>query len=159
AEYIDIHLAEPYPRDIVVALNRTLPEGFRALEARPMFGKTPSLNSVISLATYRVEFEEPLELEELGARFMEQERVLVQRSAKGKERTVDIRPGVRALSPDGNRALEMWLSTTGEHSPRPYEVLEVLLGWPEERVRLLRVVRTGLFVEFDGRLKTPMEVW
>jgi len=159
AEYIDIHLAEPYPRDIVVALNRTLPEGFRALEARPMFGKTPSLNSVISLATYRVEFEEPLELEELAARFMEQERVLVQRSAKGKERTVDIRPGVRALSPDGNRALEMWLSTTGEHSPRPYEVLEVLLGWPEERVRLLRVVRTGLFVEFDGRLKTPMEVW
>ena len=100
-----------------------------------------------------------MELEELAARFMEQERVPVRRNVKGEERTVDIRPGVRALSPEEGRALEMRLSVGGEHSPRPYEVLEALLGWPEERVRLLRVVRTGLFVELEGRLKTPMEVW
>jgi len=157
-EYIDIHLSEPYPRDIVVALNRVLPEGFRALEARPMFGRTPSLSSAISLAVYSVELKGVVGLEELVRKFMEREHVSIRRRVRDEERTVDIRPGIKALVP-GDGSLEMRVSVGKDDSPRPYEVLEALLGWPEERVRLTKVVRTGLFVELDGRLKTPMEVW
>ena len=160
AEYVDIQLSDPYPRDIGVALNAVLPPGLRVRQVKPIFGKTASLNAVINRADYRVDLQEGTSLEEAIADLMAASEVVIPRLSKGGEKEVDIRPGICDLvsSINDDQSLQMSLTLGEPSSPRPVEVLEQLLKWPLDRILPLHIRRTGLYIERDGRRLTPMEL-
>jgi len=160
AEYVDIQLSVPYPRDIRTALNSVLPPGLRILQAKPIFGKTVALNAVINRADYRVNISEDVPLNGAVTDLMAASEVVIRRVSKGQEKEVNIRPGICHLvvSDAHHHHLHMSLTVGEPTSPRPIEVLEYLLKWSLEHILSLNITRTGLYIERDGRRMTPMEL-
>ena len=158
AEYVDLQLFEPYPWDIVASLNTVLPPGLRILDAKPIFGKTPALNASINAAMYSVSLPRDVDLTEAIQALLASSSVIIHRTTKeGDLKDVNVRPGIRELSCTSD-LVQMTLTLGQQTSPRPIELVEHLSGWPSDRILSLKITRTGLFVERNGRRLTPMEV-
>ena len=154
---MDLQLSEPYPWDIVASLNSALPPGLRIVDAKPIFGKTPALNAAINAVAYNVSLPPDAELTGAIETLLTASSVILRRTTKQGIKDVDIRPGIRELAytPD---MLTMTLTLGQQTSPRPIELLERLLGWPSDRMRALKITRTGLYIERNGRKLSPMQI-
>ena len=157
AEYVDLQLSEPYPWDIVASLNEGFPPGIRIVDAQPIFGKTPALNAAINTAEYSVSLPRDVELTGAVETLLASSSVLLRRTTKQGAKDVDVRPGIRELISNSGM-LSMTLTLGQQTSPRPIELLEHLLGWPSERILSLKITRTGLIIERNGRKSSPMQV-
>ena len=157
AEYVDLQLSEPYPWDIVASLNEGFPPGLRIVDAKPIFGKTLALNAAINAAAYGVSLPPDVELTGAVETLLTASSVILRRTTKQGIKDVDIRPGIRELTytPD---LLNMALTLGQQTSPRPMELLEHLLGGPSDRILSLKIIRTGLIIERNGRKYSPMQV-
>jgi radical SAM family uncharacterized protein/radical SAM-linked protein len=97
AEIIDLELYRPLgAREAVEALNRQLPEGFRALEGAALHWKTPSPSVSIGKTIYRVTLPTP-EPAGLAGRlndFLAQQEVQVHREKGRRTQLLDLRAGV-----------------------------------------------------------------
>jgi radical SAM family uncharacterized protein/radical SAM-linked protein len=163
AEYLDIQLTEPYSSSVLSRLNRDLTPGFEFLEAKPIFGKSDSLSSIINLASYEVRLDLPLdEVEKSVNSVVEKQNLLVKRVSKKEEvREVDIRRRIMKLEfqADGDEViLKMDLGLGRNGYARPEEILVYGFGLEERKVASLLFRRTGLFVLKDGQILTPMDV-
>ncbi|HID94683.1 MAG TPA: TIGR03960 family B12-binding radical SAM protein [Candidatus Latescibacteria bacterium] len=155
-EYLDLQFAIPHSIGVKEVLNLVLPSGIRILDEKPMFGKAESLDSVINVAEYSTRIKTNNDLSSSIRRVLEAKELVVQRG----EKAVNIRPAVKDLScpePDGSR-IRMRLAIGGPDVARPLEVLGHLLGWPLEDLLTLRIKRTALWIDRNGKLLTPMEV-
>ncbi|MCD6334747.1 MAG: TIGR03960 family B12-binding radical SAM protein [Candidatus Latescibacteria bacterium] len=157
AEYVDLQLSEPYPWDIVASLNSILPPGLRIVDAKPIFGKTLALNAAINAAAYDVSLPPEVELTKAVESLLAASSVILRRTTKQGIKDVDIRPGIRELR-SGSGVLSMTLTLGQQTSPRPMELLKHLLGWPSDRMCALKITRTGLYIERNGRKLSPMQV-
>jgi len=160
AEYLDFELQESFTGNLLEVINRELPEGLEVIEIRVLPVGFASLGSIITLAQYEVRLpcvvvEGPQKIEE----FLAQKEVWIDRSRERKSRRVDIRPFVRALSLDGDlQRCELSLRIVEGRTARVEEVLQAALGLDRQQVARCLVIRTGLLVEKNGTLLTPMDV-
>ena len=157
AEYVDLQLSEPYPWDIVASLNESFPPGLRIVDAKSIFGKTPSLNAAINAAAYGVSLPRDVDITEAVETLLASSSMLLRRTTKQGAKDVDVRPGIRELSADSG-VLSMALTLGQQTSPRPIELLEHLLGWRSDRILSLKIIRTGLYIERNGQKLSPMQV-
>jgi radical SAM-linked protein len=161
AEYADIELADNLPRQFDELLNRNLPEGFEVSDFRLFIRKTPSLNSAISLASYRI-YGEGLEkfhsLDQQVQDFLKLNSCKIKRERKGNEVTVDIRPYVVSLSNNGKDIELLTKIGTDGGSVKADEVLQVLIFGNESIPKEIYFERNGLFIEEKELKRTPLEV-
>ncbi len=161
AEYADIELADNLPRQFDELLNRSLPEGFEVSASRLFIRKTPSLNSAISLASYRI-YGDGLEafdsLDQQIQDFLKLNSYPIKREKKGSEVSVDIRPYVVSLEKNG-KDLELLVKIgTDGGSVKADEVLQVLIPRNEVFPKEIYFERNGLFIEEKGFKRNPLEV-
>lgn len=148
-EWLDIDLAgswsAPALQNLLSELNAVVAQGVRFASAAALTGKVPSLVTQTARSLYDVGLPAPTfdyglgELEAAASRFLGSEQVLIERSRRGKTRSVDLRPlthEIAIVSP-GRIMLEVATSSAG--SAKPTEVLQALLGLDHAVLPLLQI--------------------
>jgi radical SAM-linked protein len=149
AEILDIIVTDPVdPAAALARIAASLPDGLaiRSIDAVPL--KTPSLQSLLRRANYRVTVETELSSAELVRRIetlLNADKVIQTRRRKRRNEEFDLRPWLHALRleavQDGQAVLVMQLTAGQFGNLRPEEVLKALDladNWAEiERTRLI----------------------
>jgi len=155
AEMMDVILDEPLsPADFIANLRPVLPEGLTVTAVEEVAVKSPSLQSALRQAEYRVVVETSLPADELAARvadLLAADRLEQQRVRKQQMETFDLRPLVADVQSEavggGQAVLWMRLSAGQRGNVRPDAVLSALgLGNAYAQIE-----RTKLLFEFDSR--------
>ncbi|MDK2888782.1 MAG: hypothetical protein PWP72_1660 [Thermoanaerobacter sp.] len=156
-EYLDLELVTALPEDEIKGrLNEQLPGGLEVTRVWSIPEDAPALMATLEKATYRVDLRlvraiTPEDLRKIIDGLLAlPEIIITRRSGDKKEKTLDIRPGIHALSGrvEGDRVtLEMCLAVGSRATVRPEEVVQVLaerFGLPvaDEQPG---VSRTGLY--------------
>lgn len=162
SEYLDLQLEEPYADGFFHLLNRSLPPGFKFLEAKPIFGKTQSLSAMINSASYVMVTDKPVsELKEKMEKILEGKSFLIKRGTKSERKEIDIRYNVIDLNLEemekGTR-LKMILRIQGGDYARPEEILSFGLGFDDYQVKSTIIKRDGLLVKRDEKTFNPMDL-
>lgn len=160
AEYLDMD-TDPFVdiTSTVKAMNRTLPEGIRILEARTVSRKARSLSDGIGRILYDVYLPDALaeDLDRRVKQFLDMQEVLVERDGKKK----DIRPSVESVTASVSAAgatLTFVLNEKGGVKARIQDVLSKMLNINDNEVAMLRIVRTGQLMQENGGWLAPMTV-
>ena len=150
-EMLDVSLLHRYdPDEIKRRLGSNLPAGITVREVSPVGKCGASLCAVIDQATYGVVFEKRYE-GELRARVAiinAAQELIVSKETKKGSRYRNIKPLIRELevkeSRNGIVLLRFTVSIGEAGNLNCYELLKQLLGWPEEEIKKLPVMRTAL---------------
>jgi radical SAM-linked protein len=153
AEYMDFEVDGGYAAlSLLEALNGTLPEGVRVVEATEIPMKAPSLSVIMERVRYRVTLPERLSLElpEKVAAFLDLDSFPLRREKKGKLVAFDLRHELSELRAEGC-ALEMIVGRG-----KPVEFASAVLGVPVEELGGARLEKLEvLFAETP--CETPCE--
>lgn len=154
AEVMDAILTESMsPEEFVKRVDPALPEGLNIVAVEEAPTESPSLQSALHQAMYRVILETALPADELTRRItnlLASDHLEQQRIRKGRTETFDLRPLVDDVwlegSGDSQAVLSMRLSAGQHGSVRPDAVLTALglEGAPTQ------VERTKLIFKFDS---------
>lgn len=152
AEIMDIYLKEEMAaQEIVTKVNATLPQGFHLRAGEMVDLKSPTLQSKLIKADYRVTVETTLSAETIQARIqalLAQDQVMRTRIRRKREEVYDLRPLLHHLdlvSPlEKDAHLTMKVAAGPHGNLRPDDVLKTLdmAGWFE-------IERTKLIFSFD----------
>lgn len=160
AEYLDMD-TDPFIDllGITKALNETLPEGIRIVEARIIPSKAPSLSGSISRYVYEVAVPGVFAdaLEERLKSFLARASIIVTKEGKQK----DIRPGIESAvfaESIESQSLIITLIDQGPQKPRIQDVVEQLFGIGKEQAVVFRINRTGMFYKEKEAWLNPMDV-
>lgn len=162
AEYLDLQLDSPFADAMIQNLNESLPRGFTVLEGRPLMGKSPSLTSVINLASYVVDLPAGHTVtNDRIAEVIAAESLIIKRQRADSEKEVDIRPAIvnlelRGVAERDQLFMELAMGNLG--FARPDEVLSNCFDFQPEMVPGLPVHRSELLIWQGGRRQTPFEV-
>lgn len=144
---------------ITKALNHTLPQGIRILEARIIPRKASSLSGSISRYVYAIEVPEACsrDIEDRVRKFLERSSIIVEKEGKQK----NIRPAIESISmvpSAGGAVIEITLQDKDAVRARIQDVIEKLFEiGPDESV-LFRIKRTAVYCSLEGRWASPMDV-
>jgi len=148
-DYLDVFLEkEMDPEEFVRSINTYLPSGIRVLKSKPIPEPKDSIMSIVTTATYRFEAKG---IRAAMKKAFAQETLEVEKVAKGKVKTTDIRPLLISLSQasDGDPdSVEFYCGAGSEKNVRPDLILLSLqkyCGMDKETAENTRVIRTGLF--------------
>ena len=136
AEYMDMEVDAGFSAEqLQAALNRTLPEGVRVLEAALIPMKAQALSVLMERVRYRVTLPEPVtvDLQDQAARFLALESWPLRREKKGKVVEFDLRHELFELSVAG-ASLEMLVGRG-----KPVEFASAVLGLPAEAFKEARL--------------------
>jgi radical SAM-linked protein len=155
AEMMDVILADPMaPTEFSKRVGPALPRGLRLKSVEEVPLKSPSLQSALREAEYRVVIQASIPAAELAQRvagLLAAEHLAQQRTRKGRQERFDLRPLVKEVElagPDqseGQAVLTMRLSAGQRGNVRPDAVLAAL-GVADDYAL---VERTQLAFEFD----------
>ena len=154
AEVMDVMLTESMsPEEFVKRVDPTLPEGLNIVSVEEAPSESPSLQSALHQAMYRIILETPLPADELTTRInslLASDHLEQQRIRKGRTETFDLRPLVDDVwlesSGDNHAVLSMRLSAGQHGNVRPDAVLAAL-GLENAPTQ---VERTRLIFKFDS---------
>ena len=136
AEYMDMEVDGGFSaEELREALNKSLPEGVRVLEAAIIPMKAPALSVIMERVRYRVTLPDDLavDLQEKVAAFLSLESSPLRREKKGKVVEFDLRHELAELKAEG-RALEMVVGRG-----KPVEFTSAILGLPAEAFKEARL--------------------
>ena len=160
-EYFDVHYSPEKSLDFIKQLNPELPKGIKILETKQYYGKTRSLTALINRAEYEIEANGLLKKEELNDRIEHlklMQSIFVKRTKEGeKDKEIDVRPFVDDIRADEN-VLYLKLIMENGRSARVHEILQFLMPDGIDSLRLARVKRIGLWVQYGNLLVSPMDV-
>jgi radical SAM family uncharacterized protein/radical SAM-linked protein len=163
AEYLDVQFAKPLIGDLAYKLGSNLPADVSILSTRVIFRKTESLMAAINVAEYQVDLRGsrvPDNFPDLLADLLANEHLSVRRVTPKESKVVDIREHVLDLRLAGCEVkdfLHMRLRVGQSGHARPQEILGMVLNFSDEELLRIPIERTGLFIERDGRMISPME--
>ena len=136
AEYMDMEIDAGYSaEELRQALNATLPEGVRVLEAAAIPMRALALSVIMEKVRYRVTLPEELaaDLPDKVARFLSLSSSPLRREKKGKVVEFDLRHELYELSATGH-ALELLVGRG-----KPVEFASAILGIPAEALKEARL--------------------
>jgi radical SAM family uncharacterized protein/radical SAM-linked protein len=164
-EYADLILYEALePAQFLDRLNAVLPAHIRLLAARTVALKAPALMAEPLAARYTVEFPhrwvtDGRPLAERVQALLACRDIPVQRWHKKGRRQVNIRPGIDSLevlsTPSDMLALSMLVREEELLKAKPQEVVQALLGVPEDGLYALRILKHEAFIRQAAQL-TPL---
>ncbi len=160
AEYIDLEITDHLPRDFEGKINRCLPLGLEIFSSKVFFKKMPTLNSLISLASYYIDWGEPVEREEIHScidTFMKKNshRIMVHRKEITKE--LDLRDFIVKMS-QNDRGVDLVMRFSPQGTPKLNEVIEAVFPNIGDSLTNKRIERTGLYLEKQGIWLTPLDI-
>ncbi len=133
AEFMDLYTALPLSLpEVKSRMNKELPLGIRILRVQEIPLKYPSIFDNITQVLYIIRFSD----------CFQPQRDVIERYYKAnefrvfwarKDKSIDLRQAVKAVSILGNRALKLTLKGGKEDIPKPGEILDWIFGWNEER--------------------------
>ena len=154
AEYVDFSIVTVFP-EIATELKKELPEGFALMDIRAVPERAESLNNLIRFAEYRILGE----LDDATVRKIEEvlaaERIVIERTTKKGTKSINVRPGIEALTVFEDRSgFTMLLSMEQPKAVKPREILEIIFGkdFPVD------VTRIEQYAVRNGKMITPLEV-
>lgn len=160
AEYMDIEVLEPIPsKEAVRRLNQVMVEGMNVLSYRKIpEGKANNGMALVDMADYTVTFREGYAPEPGWERqlqeFYRQPAILMQKTTKKGERTVDIRPSIHSLEVrDGSIALRV--SAGSKDNLKPELVMEAFAAYlgEEYSAYALLINREEIYAENGSSLE------
>lgn len=159
-EYLDVQLQNHYPDDLNKNLNTYLPPGITILQSKMIPKKSPSLSSIVSLASYSVTFDYQVNWSNLQRNIsdtLKSNSLKVWRIKKGKKQCIDIRIFIDKIFID-NQTLYCDLKFISQKTARIDEILQHLINNYYKSKGLLMIKRTGLYIKTGTKFITPMEV-
>jgi radical SAM family uncharacterized protein/radical SAM-linked protein len=138
AEYLDMEVDAGFsPQQLQVALNLSLPEGVRVLEADLVPMKAPALSVIMERVRYQVTLPEELaaDLPDKVSGFLALESSPLRREKRGKVVEFDLRHELYELKAAG-RVLEMLVGRG-----KPVEFASAVLGLPVEALKDARLAK------------------
>jgi radical SAM family uncharacterized protein/radical SAM-linked protein len=144
-EYFDIDLAAPIQnlQETATLLNTNLPD-FLNVQGIEAIRKKPPVDQIIS---YQCTLPESVDVEQLAISsqaFLEADAFVIERIRKQKKRELDLRPLIKRLEMDLDNEKLLLLDLFHPHGAAgtsPREILEKVLGLPEEQSQLVRIVK------------------
>lgn len=162
AEYLDIYLYRNRETNIPFLLNRKLPEGIKIENAKTLYGKQDSLQSVINQAEYLIKLDKKFDQSYLNQRiaeYLKRTEIIIERERKNSVQELDIKPFIDDIQTDAqSNALRVSTNIIQGRTVRISEILASLLDFTQEEIALTRVTRVGLFIRFGNARVTPMEI-
>jgi radical SAM family uncharacterized protein/radical SAM-linked protein len=167
-EYIDIETSAVFsPAEISRRLNASLPEGIEIRRAVAVHARSRSLFDMINLQTYRVILPKkhlPSEGpgEWLLSRLRADDDLNIEKTRRGKVKTVNLRPSIATaeLSGESGTEIEILLSLhrVNGSAPRPGDVIRVAGGFNREEEFGWKITRTANLVLEDERWNKPINL-
>ena len=149
-EHLDVELTEHRPPETVLTgLAAQLPQGLVPVGAQEIDRRAPSIDSTMTVCSYEVdvsELDQPPSDVEVGRAvhdFLQAESFGVRKLIKGRERLVDARPRVRALTITGPGRLRVDVLVGNGAGVGPALVVGEILGLPMTERPKLRVHKLG----------------
>ncbi len=157
AEYLDIELIKKVvPKEVKMGLKAQLPDGIDLLLAVPIPDGTPALTASMEAAAYQISFLGSSDRHLLWGmikKILACRTIPIRWQGKKNIRTKDIRPGILKLEVVSKDTLEMLLESSPRGNVRPEQVLRAM------NCKIpFRILRTGLYIRWNGFLLTPEEV-
>ncbi len=156
-EFFDINLKQDFSSQMINALRRSMPEGFKVLEAKAVFAKTAALSEVINLVVYTLKLDNSIDTKQLQSRIsdiMSKDELIVSRKSKSGEKEVNIRKSIYKIE-CSERLLTLTLGIGSEGYVRPTEVGRILFEMDEDEVSKLKFHRAGMFRQVDENSRIP----
>ena len=122
--------------------------------------KSKSLTASVDVATYKIAISHQvlaLSPEELRGRIeklLKREEIAIERARNKEVKKINLRPFIVSLEMDSGSPLALKMSLKA--GTRPEEVVRLLLGSEDLELGFLDIERTGLFVQKNGKLISPM---
>lgn len=161
-EFLDIQLDTPFQETMIARLNEVLPEGFRVLQGKPVFGKASSVSSLINTACYEVILPSGTGISaEKAVAVLGQSSIIVRRSKNDETNEIDVRNSILNIelhAATGVNLLYMELALGNRGFVRPDEVLSTCFGLSEREILSFKVCRAALLVTTGGSRLSPFEV-
>jgi radical SAM-linked protein len=154
AEVMDIILTEAVSIDEFSArVQSRLPEGLKIVAVEEASTQTPSLQSALRQAVYRVSVETSLTADVLTGRIdalLAADHLIQQRNRKGQIETFDLRPLVSDVwleATEGNNVVLLMRLSAGQHGNVRPDAVTAALGLGDAHAQIERV---KLLFEFDN---------
>jgi len=161
-EYVDMQLEAPFNNQLIERLNSALPEGFRIVEARPVFAQAVSLSAFINTSVYEIELAELSEQQAGKLQQLPKEKeILVDRKSKEGIKQVNIAGLIYEVKVEFREAKQVVRISVGlsqQGYARPQEVLQAVLKLSEEELAGLIFKRTDLLSKKGDQYLSPMKV-
>ncbi len=162
-EYFDLTVAGSlFEYDLAERLNRVLPQEIRISGVNWIPNQAAAVSSLIRFGEYRVSIPKvffPGEPAARVAQFLTRETIPVQRTKKGRTKTLDIRPMIPEMllhaEAKDTVVLHMMVQTGDQGGVRPEEPLLALLNTDARRLHDVEITRVGLYT--DGQKNEPFE--
>ncbi len=161
-EYVDMQIEAAFNYQLIDKLNSTLPEGFRIVEARPVFAHSVSLSAFINAAVYEMEFEEILDRQvEALKNLSKAKEVIITRKFKEGSKTVNIAGLIYSMkikSQNDKKIVRTCLGLGQEGYVRPQEVLQSVFNFSEQELAGMLFKRIDLLAKKGESYLSPMQV-
>lgn len=179
AEYADFELSTAVePGEFMERLNKQLPMGLKIVDAKCKTSKD-NIMTAITLASYELLISAELKLEMDGYRekingFMLQPSIIAKKEGKQGIKDVNIRPMIHRLEVKAPEKVEAFkeietsesenmfclsalLSAGNSVNLRPDLLGLSLNGTTDLGIKLVKIHRTGLFIDKGGKVADPLE--
>src|SRR5574341_582346 len=161
-EYVDMQLEAPFNYQLIERLNSALPEGFRIMEARPVFAQAISLSAFVNTSVYEIELRKLSEEEAEKLQQLPREKeVLVGRKSKEGIKQVNIAGLIYEVKVEFREAkpvVRIAVGLSQQGYARPQEVLQAALKLSQEELASLIFKRTDLLSKKGDQYLSPMKV-
>lgn len=155
AEYADFTFAQDYePQYIIDELGKTVPPGLEVLEAGTRTVRK-NIMADISFAEYELNVSSTKTAADIAGTIMEAKELPVEKSRKGRTRTVDVRPLVLSASGEG-QVLKIMVSAGNSNNLNPKLLLEAVGKKLGIAIEGSGFIRTGQCVKREGRMVDPL---
>lgn len=156
-EFFDINLKRDYSSQMINTLRKSMPEGFKVLEAKAVFARTAALSEVINLVVYTLKLDNSIDTEQLQSRIcdiMSKDKLIISRKSKSGESDVNIRKSIYKIE-YSDCLLTLTLGIGSEGYVRPTEIGRLLFEMDENEVSKLKFHRAGMFRQVDENSRIP----
>lgn len=159
-EYFDLELKNMPVGDFMTAMNKVLPPGMHIEFCREIPSVTPSLMKVVNAADYSFMIKNSgLVLENIVARILDQQEILVQSRGKNKSVYKDLRPGIFGITieaADQYEIVNVMVSVNEPLNIRFDELLDVFTGNGITRDFMLDFWRRGNYIRQADKFSAPL---
>jgi len=154
AEYADLDLYQPIKlEELILNLNRVLPEGIKILQANFVPIKPKSLTALINRVFYKIELKdkEILNIDDLLAK----QEIWIFREVKGRRKQINIRNFIDQITLHKQELLVSFKVDNG----KTIKISEFLNAISVKEEKVLDITRVGQFYKDNyGNLLSPLEV-
>jgi radical SAM-linked protein len=161
AEYVDLEISAAYQKNLLIDLNRYLPEGIFLTDMKVINRRPDTLSELINSSLYRVNLDERVIREQSFDKALEQlldaEQIIVSRNTKGIEKNIDIRPYIVSID-KMDRSIRIKTRYLDKRTVRLKEIINELIGENFKNGFYISVHRVEQLINKNGLELTPLEI-